>query len=32
MDWIRIAYDRDQRRALVNTEITFGFHNILGSS
>jgi hypothetical protein len=32
MDWIDLAQDRDQWRALVNKEMEFGFHKILGSS
>jgi hypothetical protein len=32
MDWIDLAEDRDQWRALVNTVMTFVFHKILGSS
>jgi hypothetical protein len=32
MDWIIPAQDRDQRRALVNTVSTFGFHKMLGNS
>jgi hypothetical protein len=32
MDWIDLAQNRDQWRALVNTVMTFGFHKILGSS
>jgi hypothetical protein len=29
MNWIHLAQDRDQWRALVNTEKTFGFQKIL---
>jgi hypothetical protein len=32
MDWMDMAQDRDQWRALVNTVLTFGFHKMLGSS
>jgi hypothetical protein len=32
MDWIDLAQDRDQRRALVNTVMNSGFHKMLGSS
>jgi hypothetical protein len=33
VDWIDMAQDRDQWRALVNTVLrTFGFHKMLGSS
>jgi hypothetical protein len=32
MDWIDMAQDRDQWRALVNTVLNLGFHKILGSS
>jgi hypothetical protein len=32
MDWIDLAQNRDQWRALVNTERNFGFHKMLGSS
>jgi hypothetical protein len=32
MDWIDLAQDRDQCRALVNTVLNLGFHKILGSS
>jgi hypothetical protein len=31
MDWIDLARDRDQCRALVNTEMNFWFHKILRS-
>jgi hypothetical protein len=29
IDWIDLAQDRDQWRALVNTILTFGFHKML---
>jgi hypothetical protein len=32
VDWIDMAQDRDQWRALVNTILNFGFHKMLGSS
>jgi hypothetical protein len=32
MDWIDLAQDSDQWRALVNSEISFGFHKMLGIS
>jgi hypothetical protein len=32
IDWIDLAQDRDQWRALVNTEKISGFHKILGNS
>jgi hypothetical protein len=32
MDWIDLAHDRNQWRALPNTVINFGFHKMLGNS
>jgi hypothetical protein len=32
MEWIYLAQDRDQWRALVNTVTTLGFHKMLGNS
>jgi hypothetical protein len=33
MDWVHVTQDRDQQwRALVNTELNFGFHRMLESS
>jgi hypothetical protein len=32
MDWINLAKDRDQWRALVNMVMNIRFHKILGSS
>jgi hypothetical protein len=32
MDWIDLAQDRDQCRALVNTVMNLRFHKILGNS
>jgi hypothetical protein len=32
MDWIDLAQNKNQWRALVNTVMTFGFHTMLGSS
>jgi hypothetical protein len=31
MDWIDLAQNRDQWRALVNTVMNLGFHKMLGS-
>jgi hypothetical protein len=31
MDWIDLAHDMDQCKALVNAVISFGFHIFLGS-
>jgi hypothetical protein len=31
-DWIDLAQDRDQWRALVNTAMHFGFHKLEGNS
>jgi hypothetical protein len=32
VNWIGVAKNRDQWRALVNTEMNLGFHKMLGSS
>jgi hypothetical protein len=32
MDWIDLAQNSDQWRALVNTAMNLGFHKMLGSS
>jgi hypothetical protein len=32
MDWIDLAQDRDDLRALVNTILFFGFRKMLGNS
>jgi hypothetical protein len=32
MDWIDLAQDRDQWRALVNTVVNLQFHKMMGSS
>jgi hypothetical protein len=32
VDWIDMAQDRDQWRALVNTVLNLGFHKMLGGS
>jgi hypothetical protein len=32
VDWIHLAQNRDQWRALLNTAVTFGFHNMRESS
>jgi hypothetical protein len=32
MDWIDLAQNRDQWRVLVNMEINFVFHKMMGSS
>jgi hypothetical protein len=32
VDWIDMVQDRDQWRALVNTVLNLGFHEMLGSS
>jgi hypothetical protein len=32
MDWIDLAQDRDQWKALVNIVMNLGFHKMLGNS
>jgi hypothetical protein len=32
LDWIDLAQDTDQWRALMNTIMAFGFHKIFGNS
>jgi hypothetical protein len=31
VDWIGLAQDRNRWRALVNSVLTFGFHEMLGN-